>query len=116
MRLSHRRKLAHKKGTYCPRLTYSLLRHGSSKWHKAFNREFERTMKRRLAMNIKVGEAVDPLLPFQKFHDAVCQFVRALANALNIPALVGFLSEKLNRPSVTGHDGEKSKGGHVTPF
>ena len=31
-------------------------------------------------------------------------------------APVGFLSEKLNRPSVTGHDSEKSKGGHVTPF
>lgn len=43
MRLSHKRKIAHKKGVYHSRLTYSLLRTSSAKWQKRLARQLEKS-------------------------------------------------------------------------
>lgn len=43
MRLSHKRKIAHKKGVYHPRLTYSLLRTSSAKWQKRLAKQLAKS-------------------------------------------------------------------------
>jgi len=74
MRLSHKRKIAHKKGVYHPRLTYSLLRVSSAKWQSRLAKQLKQSKG---PIMIEVNSPGGEVGTMSKFANAAKQWAEA---------------------------------------
>ncbi|MCG9780443.1 hypothetical protein [Photobacterium damselae] len=101
MRLSHKKKIAHKKGTYHPRLTYSLSRVCSSKWQKRLARKLALNKAKGITVEINSSDGSGD------YGDMVGRAFTSMANAFRRLANVAvrpFKGWSLSGQGVTGHN------------
>lgn len=101
MRLSHKKKIAHKKGTYHPRLTYSLLRACSAKWQKRLARKRSRNKAKVIPVEINSsGGQVDHGGMVDRAFTSAANALRRLVSI----AARSFKGWSLPGQGVTGHN------------
>lgn len=90
MRLSHKKKIAHKKGTYRPCLALKILRARGNKWHKRhakkLAKQFKNTIEKQISIEINCpGGQVDHGGMVDRAFGAAAKAFRRLASVAARP-------------------------------